>query len=55
MINLLQSVTNQQSRFRRKKCFEINFGTRGNCNPNDQINIKTKTLKPSLLLWKEQK
>ena len=46
--NLIDETSNQQSKFRTKNWVEINDESRGTCNVNSQIKLKTTMLKSSL-------
>ena len=46
--NLIDDVSNQQSKFTTKNWVEINDESRGACNSNNQIKFKTTMLKSSL-------
>ena len=48
IINLLDSTSNQPSKFRTKNRVEINVESRGTYNANSQIKFKTTMLKSSL-------
>ena len=48
MINLLDDIPNQLSKFRTKNWVEINDDSRGIYNTNSQIKFKSSMLKPSL-------
>ena len=48
MINLLDSKTNQPSKFRTKNWVEVNDESRRAYNTNSQIRLKTTMLKSSL-------
>ena len=48
IINLLDNMSNQSSKFRTKNWVEINDESRGTHNINSQIKFKTAMLKPSL-------
>ena len=48
MINLLDDIPNQPSKFRTKNWVEINDDSRGIYNTNSQIKFKSSMLKPSL-------
>ena len=48
IINLLDNILNQPSKFRTKNWVEINEELRGTCNTNSQIKLKTAVLKPRL-------
>ena len=45
IINLLDSTSNQPSKFRTKNWVEINDESRGTYNTNSQIKVKTTMLK----------
>ena len=45
---MLDSASNQPSKFRAKRSVEINDESRGTCSVNRQINFKTSVLSPSL-------
>ena len=46
--NLLDSASNQPSKFRTKNWVDINDDIRGEYSPNKQIRFKTAMLRPSL-------
>ena len=46
--NLIDSASNQPSKFRTKNLVAINYKSRGTCNVSSQIRFKTKTLWSSL-------
>ena len=46
--NLIDDAPNQPSKFRTKNLVEINVESRGTCNANSQIKLKTSMLKSSL-------
>ena len=46
--NLIDDVSNQQSKFTTKNWVEINDEPRGACNSNSQIKFKTTMLKSNL-------
>ena len=48
MANLLDSASNQPSKFRTKNWVDINDDIRGEYSPNKQIRFKTAMLSPSL-------
>ena len=48
LLNLLDNQPNQPLKFRTKNGFEINDESRGTCNVNSQIKLKTTMLKSSL-------
>ena len=48
MVNLLDSASNQPSKFRTKNWVDINDDIRGEYSPNKQIRFKTAMLRPSL-------
>ena len=48
IINLLDNVSNQPSKFRTKNWIEINDDIRGVYSPNKQIRFKTAMLRSSL-------
>ena len=48
IITLLDNTSNQPSKFRTKKWVEVNDESRGTCNTNSQIKLKTTMLKSSL-------
>ena len=48
MINLLDDIPNQLSKFRTKNWVEINDDSRGIYNTNSQIKFKASMLKPTL-------
>ena len=48
MANLLDSASNQPSKFRTKNWVDINDDIRGEYSPNKQIRFKTAMLRPSL-------
>ena len=39
--NLLGNAPNQQTKFKKKNCVEINYDARGTYNTNSQIKFKT--------------
>ena len=45
--NLLDNMSDQASKFRRKSWFEINYDSRGKYNTDSQIKFKTLVLKSS--------
>ena len=45
--NLLDNMSDQASKFRRKSWFEINCDSRGKYNTDSQIKFKTLVLKSS--------
>ena len=48
IINLLENTPDQPTKFRTKKCVEINNESRGRYNTNSQIKFKTSLLRSSL-------
>ena len=48
IINFLDKISNQSHRFRTKDWVEINDESRGACNTNNQIKLKTTMLNSSL-------
>ena len=48
IINLLDSASDQPSKFRTKNWVEINYDMRGAYSPNKQIRFKTAMLRSSL-------
>ena len=48
IINLLDNISKQPSKFRRKNWVEINDESRGAYNTNSQTKVKTTMLKSSL-------
>ena len=47
MINLLENIPNQPTKFEIKYWVEINDGSRATYNTNSQIRFKTSLLRPS--------
>ena len=48
IINLLDNIPNQPSKFRTKKYVEINYGSYGMYNTVGQIKFKTSIIRSSL-------
>ena len=48
IINLLENISNQPSKFRKEICVEINDELRRACNTNSQIKFRTIMLRSSL-------
>ena len=48
VIHLLSNITNQSSRFKTKNWFEINDGSRGTYDEDNQVRFKTLMLRSRL-------
>ena len=53
IVNLLDNISNQPSKFRTKHWIKTNDQSRVTCNTNSDIKIKTTMLKSSQLLEQE--